>query len=140
MGAPRIGGAPDVAVVLTSNGSRTQLDACLASLIPQCQRSDVRLVIVRADSTDAVEHLRSAVPAANVIAAPASASVRELRRIGMRDAAGDIVGMIDDTRPRGEAWVASLQQGRRVANAAVVRDVDDDAPISLAAGRMDSSK
>jgi len=130
-----------VAVVVTSNGSRTQLDACLASLLPQCVRSDVRLVIVRADSTEALEHLRRAVPAARVISAPASASVRELRRIGMREAAGDIVGMTDDVQPRDDTWVASLQQGRRVANAAVVRDIDDGAPISLeTGGRTDSSR
>jgi hypothetical protein len=114
LGASRIGGTPEVAVVLASTRSRAQLDACLASLIPQCRTAGVSLVVVRADTQDAVERLRSDAPGVRIVAAPPSATARELRTLGMLEAAGDIVALTDDSSVRDAAWVDPLRRARRI--------------------------
>lgn len=116
IGTSRVLSAPALAVVLASTRSRAQLDACLASLLPQCQRSAVSLVVVRADSPDAVAQLRADTPGIRVIGASPSASKRELRRLGMVEAASDIVALTDDDQVRDPNWVSGLRQGRRMPN------------------------
>lgn len=109
--SPRLqaqGETPAISVVVASNRSRALLDACLASLRPQCQRTNAELIVVRAGEAAEVQALRAAYPWARIIAGLPTASIPELRGLGMLEAHGDIVALTEDHCVADDAWVETL--------------------------------
>ena len=110
MRAPRAGDTPTISVVVASNRSRALLDACLASLLPQCRRTNAQLIVARAAPAPEIETLRGAIPGASFVPAPVSATIPQLRALGMAEATGDIVALTEDHCVADDAWVETLLQ------------------------------
>src|SRR5688572_28661489 len=88
LAASRAGG-PRFAVVIASSGARSWLSACLSSLIPQCLRNRIELIVARPDSLSAMQQLSTAYPYARFISAPPRTAIPELRRSGLAAANAD---------------------------------------------------
>jgi GT2 family glycosyltransferase len=106
----RRGSAPNVSVVVASNRDKTLLHACLGSLLGQCQRLKAELVVARAGVSSEVSALGKTYPSVRFIAAPADATIPQLRAIGMGQASGDIVALTEDHCIADENWVEALTQ------------------------------
>lgn len=100
--------APDISVVVASNRERPLLTACLASLIPQCERVAAELIVARAGSPGELAELRRQIPSVHFVAAPPEATIPELRGIGMAESRGHIVALTEDHCVAGDGWVATL--------------------------------
>lgn len=99
---------PNITIVVASNRSRVLLNACLASLIPQCKRASAELIVARACTGWELVELRAAMPSVGFVAAPASATIPQLRGLGMAEATGDIVALTEDHCVADDAWVETL--------------------------------
>ena len=104
----RRGSGPTVSVVVASNRDKSLLQACLGSLLAQCQRLNAELLVARAGASSEVSALGKTYPSVRFIAAPAEATIPQLRAIGMGQAAGDIVALTEDHCIADENWVEAL--------------------------------
>ncbi|MGI8497105.1 MAG: glycosyltransferase family 2 protein [Gemmatimonadaceae bacterium] len=107
-GTSRPPDAPTLSVVVASNRDRSLLDACLASLRGQCVRAGAELIVARAGLEHEAAALRRVFPGVRFIAAPADASIPQLRGIGMAEAAGDIVALTEDHCVADEHWLETI--------------------------------
>lgn len=98
--------APRVSIVLTSVGTRAQLDAAIAQFRRRYARRNSEIVVVRVCSSRQVAVLREAHPGVRFVAMATDTPHDELRRAGMRAATGDVVMMFDDR----------VEDGARVAH------------------------
>ena len=105
---PRRGSAPTVSVVVASNRDRALLQACLGSLLGQCQRLGAELLVARAGAASEVAALAKTYPSIRFVSAPVEASIPQLRAIGMGQASGDVVALTEDHCIADEKWVESL--------------------------------
>jgi GT2 family glycosyltransferase len=110
---PKRGSAPTVSVVIASNRDKTLLHACIGSLLGQCQRLNAELLVARAGSSADVAALGKSYPSVRFVAAPADASIPQLRALGMGQAAGDVVALTEDHCIADENWVEALLQSAR---------------------------
>jgi hypothetical protein len=116
--SPRASGArlrprtdfPSITVVVASNRSRALLNSCLASLLPQCNRAVAELIVARACGAAELMELRAAFPLARFISAPATATIPELRGLGLAESTGDIVALTEDHCVADPEWVETLQR------------------------------
>ncbi|CAN5723412.1 hypothetical protein BH23GEM3_BH23GEM3_09990 [soil metagenome] len=99
----RLGSTPTVSVVVASCRERPLLDACLASLLPQCRRHATELIVARA--ADEVRPLEGEYPEVSFTPAPAGATIPHLRAAGMAAATGDIVMLTEDHCVVAEDWL-----------------------------------
>ncbi len=106
--APRRGGVPTLTVVIASNGTRSGLEACLASVTAQCARFDAELIVVRAAPSAEIQVLGTLYPTARFVLASADATALELRSLGMAEATGDIVVFSEDGTVRENRWLATI--------------------------------
>ncbi|MGI9076811.1 MAG: glycosyltransferase family 2 protein [Gemmatimonadaceae bacterium] len=106
--APRRGALPTLTVVIASNGSRSGLEACLASVSAQCARLDAELIVVRAAPGAEIQILGTLHPAVRFLPAPGGTTVPELRSLGMAEANGDIVVFSEDAVVRENRWLAMI--------------------------------
>ena len=130
---------PTVAVVIASSGARAWLSECLASLIPQCLRSNAELVVVRADTPSAIMELSTAYPYVRFIFAPPRTAVSELRSAGVAAVAAAVVTLLDDSDDQtipGEHWLERIRwRAERSTNAAAHGGAKRSAdPTALEAG------
>ena len=102
--------SPAISVVVASNRPRALLDACLASLLPQCERASAELIVARAGTAAELHELRTAMPDVCFVAAPPSATIPQLRGLGMAESTGDIVALTEDHCVADDAWVETLLQ------------------------------
>jgi len=117
-----------VSVVVVSTASSAELDAAIAALLPQCSAAFAELIVVRAASTTDAVDVQDSRPGVRFVTALAATPVRELRRIGMAEAGGDIVAFTEDTGTVPPDWVKSrLDSLRTLAR-------DDARPVDPAAG------
>src|SRR6476620_10971664 len=93
---PKRGSGPTVSVVVASNRDKTLLQACLGSLLGQCQRLNAELLVARAGTASDVAALGKTYPSVRFVTAPADASIPQLRAMGMAQAAGDVVALTED--------------------------------------------
>ncbi len=107
---PRRGSAPTVSVVVASNRDKALLQACLGSLLGQCQRLKAELLVARAGTPAEASALGKTYPSVRFVAAPADASIPQLRAIGMAQASGDVVALTEDHCIADENWVETLTQ------------------------------
>jgi hypothetical protein len=95
-------------VIVVSSATIDSLNACVGALEPRCARVSAQLIVVRACPDSELEPLRTSMPEARFLSAPPSATHRELRRLGMAEAAGDIVAFTSDQQVIDDAWAAVL--------------------------------
>ena len=107
---PRRSESPTISVVVASNRERALLATCLASLIPQCERASAQLIVARAAEPAEIAALNNATPGVRFLAAPPSASIPQLRGLGMAEATGDIVALTEDHCVADEHWVETMLQ------------------------------
>jgi hypothetical protein len=107
---PRRTDRPTVSVVVASNRERALLDACLASLLPQCARQGAELIVTRAASPNEVGALARAMPQVRFVAAPRDATIPQLRGIGMAEATGDIVALTEDHCVAENHWLEVIMR------------------------------
>lgn len=96
--------------MVASNRDRALLNACLASLIPQCDRASAQLIVARAADAAEIASLSRATPGVRFIAAPQATTIPQLRGLGMVEATGDIVAITEDHCVADERWVETLLQ------------------------------
>jgi GT2 family glycosyltransferase len=107
---PRRGSGPTVSVVVASNRDKPLLQACLGSLLGQCQRLKAELLVARAGTPADIAGLAKTYPSVRFIAAPVDASIPQLRATGMAQASGDVVALTEDHCIADENWVEALVQ------------------------------
>ena len=105
---PKRGSGPTVSVVVASNRDKTLLQACLGSLLGQCQRLNAELLVARAGTASDVAALGKTYPSVRFVTAPADASIPQLRAMGMAQAAGDVVALTEDHCIADANWVEAL--------------------------------
>lgn len=105
---PRRGATPTISVVVASCRAPALLNACLDSLLGQCERMGAQLIVAR--SVGDVASLAKVYPTVEFIDAPGGASIPELRGIGMAQAAGDIVALTEDHCVADEHWLETIAQ------------------------------
>ena len=99
-----------MSVVVASNRDKALLQACLGSLLGQCQRLKAELLVARAGTAVDVSALGKTYPSVRFIPAPLNASIPQLRAIGMAQASGDVVALTEDHCIADENWVETLTQ------------------------------
>ena len=97
-----------MSVVVASNRAPSLLRSCLASLRPQCERVGAELIVARAGPLADIAAVEEAMPAVRFLSAPSTASIPELRGLGMTSAHGEIVAVTEDHCIVGEHWVDVL--------------------------------
>lgn len=97
-----------MSVVVASHKGRPSLDACLASLLPQCARAGVELIVATGADAATRRALERAFPAARFVAAPLGADVPRLRGAGLAAARGELVAQTEDHCVAAEGWVDAL--------------------------------
>ena len=115
-----------MSVVVASNRDKALLQACLGSLLGQCQRLKAELLVARAGTAADVSSLGKTYPSVRFVAAPPDASIPQLRAIGMAQASGDVVALTEDHCLADENWVETLTQSA-TADADVVGGGMDNA-------------
>lgn len=104
----RLDPAPSISVVVASSRERGQLEACLASLLPECDRHGVEVVVARCMAAEELGVLQDAYPSVCFVAPQDAATALPLRKAGMLAATGDIVVLTEDDRVRVSDWLARL--------------------------------
>ena len=107
---PKRGSAPTVSVVVASNRDKALLQACLGSLLGQCQRLNAELLVARAGAAPDVAALAKTYPAVRFVTAPTDSSIPQLRAMGMAQAYGDVVALTEDHCIADANWVETLTQ------------------------------
>jgi hypothetical protein len=126
-GQPRRGALPRVSVVIVSTGSPSQLDACLAALGVRQGVADAELIVVAADHASSLSAVMTAYADIRLVAAPPGSTVGQLRTLGVAEAKGDVVAMLESDRVVPDKWLEALtwrltgaeseQQGSTLADA-----------------------
>lgn len=104
----RLAETPSLSVVVASCRERQLLDACLQSLLPQCQAEAAEVVVARAGSPEELRELERAYPTVQFLQAPPESTIPELRAEGMAAAEGDIVALTEDHCVVAEDWLAQM--------------------------------
>lgn len=94
--APRRGSTPLVSVVVASNGDSQRLASCLPTIVDECARARAEVVVARAAVGPDIDAFVRSYPTVGFVEGPSSASIAQLRAIGMREASGDIVVFVED--------------------------------------------
>jgi len=102
--AIRVADAPTLSVVMVSEAGRSQLRACLESLLPACNKAEAQLVVIRAAEAEDIWELRRAFPAVRFATAPAGSDHQDMKAIGIKAADGDIVLFQPET-PLDGPWI-----------------------------------
>ncbi|MEO8619617.1 MAG: glycosyltransferase [bacterium] len=100
----------EVSVVVASFRDRPVLDACLASLVPQCAVHAVELIVARADEPAAIAALASAYPSVRFVPMPPGTVLPKIRGAGLAVAAGQIAALTEDHCVADAAWVETLRR------------------------------
>jgi hypothetical protein len=104
----RLTGSPTLSVVVASCRSRSLLDACLRSLLPQCREYSAAIIVARAADPAEIRALQTAYPEVRFVGAPATSTIPELRAAGMQGADGDIVALTEDHCIASQDWVSQI--------------------------------
>ncbi len=100
--------SPRATVVVASNRDVDLLLACVDSLGPQCAEAGAELIVVRAGSLPAAESERLVARGAKLIVAPPTATIPELRGLGMQESAGGVVVITEDHCVAAADWLSLL--------------------------------
>lgn len=116
-----LGPSPKLSVVIASAGARSQLDLCLASLLPASSAITFEVVVARAGPPyDPPNHGK--LPAeVRYVFAPPGAMVSELLSLGMAHTTGHIIVLAEDHWVGPERWLDLLRSRSAMAGPAVTR-------------------
>jgi len=104
----RLGNLPTVSIVVASTGPRSDLEACIETLLPVCRTSGIELVVARSTTPGEFRELEQRYRAALFMPAPDASSARVLRSFGIAAAEGDIVVFTDDSRLPDAEWLRHI--------------------------------
>jgi Glycosyl transferase family 2 len=114
-------GNPEFSVIIASWLGKDATSRCLASLLPQCAGSEV--VVATNRPVEVAAALEKRHPDVRFLSGRRDASVFELRSLGVRQARGKIIALLEDHTTVGPRWVESLRaahaQGCHVAGGPV---------------------
>jgi len=105
---PRRGALPLVSLVIVGRGDWQLAHSRVASIVDECVRLRVEIVLARPAASPDADMLARTFPAATVVEAAPDASLGELRAVGMREVSGDVVVFLNDSDALDTAWLAAL--------------------------------
>lgn len=123
----RLSETPTISVVVASFRERRLLDACLASLLPQCREHSAELVVARAGPVTEFRQLEREYPTVLFVPGPEDATLPYLRGAGLAAAEGDIVALTEDHCVAAPDWIAQLAAAHWKDGADVVGGAMDNA-------------
>ena len=123
----RLATTPSASVVVASFREPALLEACLASLRPQCAAKDAQLIIARACEAPELEAFQRRYPATEFILCEPGTSIPRLRAAGMAAATGDIVALTEDHCVAAPDWLDRLLDAQARSNTDVVGGSMDNA-------------
>lgn len=116
-----------ISVVIASFRERSVLDACLASLLPQCSGPAIEVIVARADNASAVAELLLAYPGLRAVRLPVGAELPPLRSAGLAASSGRIAALTEDNCVADANWVATMRSYA-------------DRPVDVVGGGMDNAR
>ncbi len=116
-----------ISAVVASFRERHILDACLASLLPQCASAGAELIVARADASPAIEALAHAYPDIRFVHVPIGTGIPQLRAAGLSVAGGLITALTEDHCVASPGWVSTM---------AAYADTD----VDVVGGGMDNAR
>lgn len=124
---------PAITVVLCSLRARPIVEAALASLVPQCHRAGVQLVVARRATEPDESWIARVAPGCLVVPCPPEDDVPRIRGRGLGHVTGDWVALTEDNCIADPEWLARLGKhftrgaaviGGTMGNAATARAID----------------
>ena len=97
-------------MVVASNRSIDLLEACLASLDEQSRASRAEVIVARAGTESDLAQLKSAWPGVHFVVAPVAATIPEIRGLGLKAAAGELVALTEDHCVAAPDWLERLRE------------------------------
>lgn len=98
-------------VAVASFRERRLLEDCLAGLAPEAMARGAEVVVARAGNDEERRALAEAHPGIRFVAAPADASLPELRGIALEACGGERVALTEDHCVPSPGWLAALAAG-----------------------------
>lgn len=102
-----------VSVVVASIVGGAFLDACLTSLEDQVRALDAQVLVVSCGNTDEVARLRRCFPWVKVHHHPKRETIPALRRLGVRQASGGVVAIIEEHCTADAGWLSAALDAHR---------------------------
>ncbi len=90
---------PAVSLVLAIEEMRSSIESGLTGLAPECQRHGVEIVVACNGQRRPVDALRRRFPGVRFTNPDPTLTLADLRAVGMREATGEIVVLLDDRAP-----------------------------------------
>lgn len=100
--------APSLSVVVASIGPREALETALVPLVEAAAAASAEVLVVRADAPARLADLARLFNGIRFVVAPPGAPREELLALGMSEASGHVVELIDDSRLPLEDWTEVL--------------------------------
>ena len=116
--------APVVSVVIASIVGPPFIDDCLASLFAQKDAPDFEVIVVDCRGPENVARLTQRFPTVRFVQLPQRETVPQLRRIGVEQARGEIVAIIEEHCLAADNWIATMASALTSGYAAVGGPVD----------------
>jgi glycosyltransferase involved in cell wall biosynthesis len=114
--------APEISVVVASFSGPERLRACLLSVLPQAAGQEV--IVARGGAPGGVASLKGEFAGVRFIEAEAGASVFRLRTVGVEQARGPVVALLEDHCVASSKWLEAILHafgdGRAVVGGTVV--------------------
>ena len=96
--------------MVASFRERALLDACLSSLLPQCEEVGAALVVARAGAAEELSELERSYPQVRFVRASQNTSLPRLRGMGLAAVDRDVVALTEDHCVAGPDWLAQLSR------------------------------
>ena len=113
-----------MSVVVASLQPRAMMDRYLSAIVPQCVSAGAELVVVRGGAMPPAAIARKSASNVKFVPAPPTATVAEMRALGARAAAGDVVLFVDEEAAAADQTLAgrlrALASGTRTPPGAAV--------------------
>ncbi|MGE0555680.1 MAG: glycosyltransferase family 2 protein [Gemmatimonadales bacterium] len=100
--------ASSPSVVVASRQAPAELGACLAALVPQCERSGSELIVARDGAAAPIDQLLERYPGVTLVIGPSDASIPVLRGLGLAASTGDPVALTEDHLIPAADWLERL--------------------------------
>jgi N-acetylglucosaminyldiphosphoundecaprenol N-acetyl-beta-D-mannosaminyltransferase len=101
---------PVASIVIPTRKRPGYLDAALASVVPQAERAGAEVIVVN-DGGDPVTTEVAKSYGATVVSLPRAAGANAARNVGLREARGELMLLIDDDIKAPEGWLQALLDG-----------------------------
>jgi len=102
--------SPVASIVIPTRKRPGYLDAALASVVPQAERAGAEVIVVN-DGGDPVTTEVATRYGATVVVLPQAAGANAARNVGLREARGELMLLIDDDISAPDGWLQALLDG-----------------------------